>query len=124
MPGEDNICQDRLGTNTRKTWRMKRSFSRRRLAKEFDQEGMQETERALNVMKSIPHVLPFERRVLLFRQWVEEDRARAGAVRTQITIRRTHVIEDALAELGAENDTAASVFCHFACVCPEPVLGK
>jgi hypothetical protein len=45
----------------------KEVFSRRRLAKEFDQEVMQETERALNVMKSIPHVLPFERRVLLFR---------------------------------------------------------
>ena len=51
-------------------------------------------------MKSMPHVLPFERRVVLFRQWVEQDRAQAGAVQTRITIRRTHVIEDALAALG------------------------
>ena len=47
------------------------------------------------VMKSMPHVLPFERRVLLFRQWIEQEREHAARVRTDITIRRTHVIEDA-----------------------------
>eukprot|EP01043_Picozoa_sp_COSAG02_P046104 COSAG02_NODE_4283_length_5550_cov_3.230050_6_plen_133_part_00 len=52
------------------------------------------------VMKSMPHVLPFERRVLLFRQWIEQEREQAARVRTNITIRRTHVIEDALATLG------------------------
>ena len=57
-------------------------------------------------MKSMPHVLPFERRVLLFRQWIEQDRAQAAAVRTHVTIRRTHIIEDALAELGLVDSLA------------------
>ena len=49
----------------------------------------------------MPHVLPFERRAVLFRQWVEAERGRCAALRTPIRIRRTHVVEDTLAALGS-----------------------
>ena len=76
------------------------SIADRKLAKEFEQEVMQESPRTLDIMRHMPYVLPFEKRVLLFRQWVEAEHARCAAVRFAFTIRRTHVIEDSLAALG------------------------
>ena len=71
-----------------------------KLAKAFEKEVMQETSRALQIMRHMPHVLPFDRRVLLFRKWVEIEHARCSTIRTRFKIRRTHVIEDALQSLG------------------------
>jgi hypothetical protein len=51
-------------------------------------------------MRHMPHVLPFEQRVMLFRQWVGTEHARCAELRTHLTIRRTHVIEDTLNALG------------------------
>ena len=36
---------------------------------------------------------------MLFRQWVDAERAAHAQVKTRITIRRTHVIEDSLDQL-------------------------
>ena len=52
----------------------------KKVKKLFAVEVMEETDRALNVMKNMPHVLPFMERVRLFRQWVEEERATATRV--------------------------------------------
>ena len=59
-----------------------------------------QTPRALEIMRHMPHVLPFEQRVMLFRQWVGTEHARCAGLRTHLTIRRTHVIEDTLNALG------------------------
>eukprot|EP01052_Picozoa_sp_SAG31_P022426 SAG31_NODE_1784_length_7279_cov_2.932869_3_plen_562_part_00 len=72
----------------------------KKLAAELDKEVMAETTRAQAVMTNIPHVLSFERRALLFRQWVELERTTSAAVRTDIRVRRTHVVEDTLSVLG------------------------
>ena len=63
---------------------------------ELDKEVMVETSRAQVVLSAMPHVLSFERRALLFRQWVDADRTSAAAVRTDIRVRRSHIVEDTL----------------------------
>eukprot|EP00741_Cyanophora_paradoxa_P002456 tig00000076_g2380.t1 len=65
------------------------------------QEALQGQPRALAVLRSIPHVIPFERRVELFRALMARERA-AHQRAVHIKVRRNLVIEDGFAQLGAQ----------------------
>ncbi|KAK4051663.1 ubiquitin-protein ligase (E3) [Microbotryomycetes sp. JL201] len=61
----------------------------------------------LGVLNNIPFVIPFEARVAIFRQLVDNDRKRLGlqrdryirGMRQRATVRRTHLAEDAFKQL-------------------------